>query len=77
MVDVPVDELVRRSLLRGRADDTEEVIRERQRVYREKTEPLIGYYRQLGVLREIDGYLPVDEVTSHMFAALGLGEDIV
>jgi len=76
MVDVPVDELVRRSLLRGRADDTEEVIRERQRVYREKTEPLIGYYRQLGVLREIDGYLPVDEVTSHMFAALGLGEDI-
>jgi adenylate kinase len=76
MVDVPVDELVRRSLLRGRADDAEEVIRERQRVYREKTEPLIGYYRQLGVLREIDGYLPVDEVTSHMFAALGLGEDI-
>lgn len=76
MVDVPVDELVRRSLLRGRVDDTEEVIRERQRVYREKTEPLIGYYRQLGVLREIDGYLPVDEVTSHMFAALGLGEDI-
>jgi adenylate kinase len=72
MVDVPVDELVRRSLLRGRADDTEEVIRERQRVYREKTEPLIGYYRQLGVLREIDGYLPVDEVTSHMFAALGV-----
>jgi adenylate kinase len=74
MVDVPVDELVRRSLLRGRADDSEDVIRERQRVYREKTEPLIGYYRQLGVLREIDGYLPVDQVTSHMFAALGVGE---
>jgi adenylate kinase len=72
MVDVPVDELVRRSLLRGRADDTEEVIRERQRVYRDKTEPLIGYYRQLGVLREIDGYLPVDQVTSHMFVALGV-----
>jgi adenylate kinase len=72
MVDVPVDELVRRSLLRGRADDTEEVIRERQRVYREKTEPLIGYYRQLGVLREIDGHLPVDEVTSHMFMVLGV-----
>jgi adenylate kinase len=76
MVDVPVDELVRRSLLRGRVDDTEEVIRERQRVYREKTEPLIGYYRQLGVLREIDGYLPVDEVTSHVFAALGVSEKL-
>jgi adenylate kinase len=76
MVDVPVDELVRRSLLRGRADDTEEVIRERQRVYREKTEPLIGYYRGRGLLREIDGHRPVDEVTAHVFAALGLGEDI-
>jgi adenylate kinase len=72
MVDVPVDELVRRSLLRGRADDTEEVIRERQRVYREKTEPLIGYYKERGLLREIDGHRPVDEVTAHMFAALGV-----
>jgi adenylate kinase len=76
MVDVPVDELVRRSLLRGRVDDTEEVIRERQRVYREKTEPLIGYYRERGLLREIDGHRSVDEVTAHVFAALGLGEDI-
>jgi adenylate kinase len=72
MVDVPVDELVRRSLLRGRADDTEEVIRERQRVYREKTEPLIGYYRERGLLREIDGFRPVEEVTAHLFAALGV-----
>ena len=72
MVDVPVDELVRRSLLRGRADDTEEVIRERQRVYREKTEPLIGYYRGRGLLREIDGHRPVDEVTAHVFAVLGV-----
>jgi adenylate kinase len=74
MVDVPVDELVRRSLLRGRADDTEEVIRERQRVYREKTEPLIGYYRERGLLREIDGHQPVEQVTAGMFAALGVGD---
>jgi adenylate kinase len=72
MVDVPEEELVRRALLRGRADDAEEVIRERQRVYREKTAPLIGYYRERGLLREIDGHLPVDEVTAHMFAALGV-----
>jgi adenylate kinase len=72
MVDVPVDELVRRSLLRGRADDTEEVIRERQRVYREKTEPLIGYYRERGLLHEIDGHRSVDEVTASVFAALGV-----
>jgi len=72
LIDVPEDELVRRSLLRGRGDDTEEVIRQRQRVYREKTEPLIGYYRERGLLREIDGNLSVEEVTSRMYAALGV-----
>ena len=60
----PEEELVRRALLRGRGDDSEEVVRERLRVYREKTEPLIGYYRERGLLREIDGNRPVEEVTS-------------
>jgi len=72
LVDVPEDELVRRALLRGRGDDKEEVIRERLRLYREKTEPLIGYYRERGLLREIDGNLPVEEVTSRMYAVLGV-----
>jgi adenylate kinase len=76
LIDVPVDELVRRSLLRGRGDDTEEVIRERQRVYREKTEPLIGYYRERGLLREIDGNVSVEEVTSRMYAALGVQDGV-
>jgi adenylate kinase len=70
-VDVPADELVRRAMLRGRADDKEEVIRERLRVYREKTEPLIGYYRQRGLLREIDGNRPVEEVTAQMLGIFG------
>ena len=72
LIDVPEEVLVRRALLRKREDDTEDVIRERQRVYREKTEPLIGYYRERGLLREIDGNLSVEEVTSRMYAALGV-----
>jgi len=76
LVDVPEDELVRRALLRGRGDDKEEVIRERLRLYREKTEPLIGYYRERGLLREIDGNRPVEEVTSRMYAALGVGSGV-
>ena len=70
LVDVPEDELVRRTLLRGRADDREEVVRERLRVYREKTEPLAGYYRRRGVLHPIDGDRPIGEVTAQMLAAL-------
>jgi adenylate kinase len=75
LVEVPEDELVRRALLRQRADDKEEVIRERLRVYREKTQPLIGYYEQRGLLRPIDGHRPIEEVTPHMLAALGLHGD--
>lgn len=72
LVEVPEEELVRRAVLRGRADDGEEVVRERLRVYREKTEPLIGYYRERGLLYPIDGNLPVEKVTSQMLIALGV-----
>ena len=72
LVDVPEDELVRRALLRGRGpDDKEDVIRERLRVYREKTAPLIGYYRERGLLREIDGNRPIEDVTAGMVSLFG------
>ncbi len=38
-----------------RDDDREETVRERYRVYRENTEPLIDYYRRKGVLFDVDG----------------------
>jgi len=68
--DVPEAELVRRALGRQRADDTEEVIRERLRVYREKTEPLIEHYATRGILVRVDGDRPIDEVTNAVRAAL-------
>lgn len=73
LVYVPEDELVRRTLSRGRADDKEGVIRERLKVYREKTAPLIGYYRERGLLREIDGNRPVEDVTAGMLGVFGVG----
>jgi adenylate kinase len=75
LVEVPEEELVRRAVLRQRADDREEVVRERLRVYREKTAPLIGYYEQRGLLRRVDGHRPIEEVTPQMLAALGVHGD--
>lgn len=72
LVEVPEEELVRRAVARGRGDDKEEIVRERLRVYREKTEPLIGYYRERGLLYPIDGNLPIEKVTSQMLIALGM-----
>ena len=68
------DELVRRLLERGRrsgrSDDNEATIRKRLRVYAETTAPLLDFYRQRGILAEIDGTGPVDEVTDRIRAAL-------
>jgi adenylate kinase len=68
------DELVRRLLKRaqeqGRADDTEEVIRHRQNVYLEQTQPLIEVYSGRGLVVEIDGIGQVGEVTERILNAL-------
>ncbi|MFB9312643.1 adenylate kinase [Nocardioides plantarum] len=74
VLTVDPDELVARLLQRaqteGRADDTEDVIRRRQEVYAEQTEPLIDLYRARGILVEVDGMGEVSEVTARIFAAL-------
>ena len=65
-----VQRLLQRALTEGRADDTEDVIRRRQEVYTEQTEPLIGVYRDRGLLIEVDGMGEVDEVSERIFKAL-------
>jgi adenylate kinase len=74
VLTVDSEELVQRLLQRaqtdGRADDTEDVIRRRQEIYLEQTEPLIEVYRERGILVEVDGMGEVDEVTARIFAAL-------
>ncbi len=66
LLDVPEAILVRRALARKRADDREDVVRQRLELYREKTEPLIGHYERRGLLVRIDGNRSVDEVTDTM-----------
>jgi adenylate kinase len=70
-----VKRLLRRAEIEGRSDDNEQAIRQRMREYREKTEPLIAYYRGRGVLREVDGVGTMDEVAQRIERALdGAGE---
>lgn len=53
-LDVPEEDLVKRLEARGRPDDDLQTIAERFRQYKALTEPLIEYYRQRGILRQID-----------------------
>jgi adenylate kinase len=65
-----VQRLLQRAEVEGRSDDSEDVIRRRQQVYREQTEPLIEVYRDRGILVEVDGMGEVDQVTKRIFEAL-------
>ncbi|MEO8829335.1 adenylate kinase [Lapillicoccus sp.] len=68
--DAVVARLHKRAETEGRADDTEEVIRERQAIYRAETAPLIAIYAEHGILVEVDGMGTVDEVTERLVKAL-------
>ncbi len=70
LLEVPEEVLVARAVARNRPDDRAEIVRERLRVYRERTEPLVGYYGECSLLRRIDGDRPVDEVTERILEAV-------
>ncbi len=70
LLDAPEKELVDRALARRRADDKEEVVGERLRVYRQKTEPLVGYYETLGLLRRVDGLGSIEAVSARILEAV-------
>jgi adenylate kinase len=58
------------SRLVQREDDQPEVIRNRLRVYHDKTEPLVDYYDQKGLMRRIDGTRDPSDVHDHIRAVI-------
>lgn len=68
--EVDEEELVGRLLTRGRADDTEDTIRYRFRVFHEQTAPLLEIYGKRDLLISVDGMGDIDEVTRRILSAL-------
>lgn len=55
-------EIMKRLLARARADDTAEVINERLKVFRRRTEPVLAFFRSRGILAEVDGEDSVEAI---------------
>lgn len=70
LFEVDEEVLVQRMLSRGRADDTEETIRNRFKVYLEQTEPILDVYRRRGIVVEVDGMGEMGEITERVLAAV-------
>lgn len=72
------DDVTREPLIQ-REDDREETVRERLRVYREQTRPLVDYYTRWAAsgdaraprCHRISGLGSIDEIRARAFAALG------
>ncbi len=57
-----------------RDDDREETVRKRIEVYRSQTEPLAEFYREEGILKDIDGNRSIEEISGDIIGFLeGLG----
>jgi len=67
--DMPDDETVRERLVQ-RDDDAEDVVETRIAEYRQKTEPVLEYYRESGDLVTVDGEAPPDEVFDRLRAVV-------
>lgn len=74
LFDLPEQEVLRRLAFRrgaeARSDDSEETQRERLRVYREQTEPLVDFYRKAGLLLTVDSVGTIEEVGDRLISAL-------
>ena len=65
---LPDDTVVKRLLGRGRSDDTEEVIRRRQQVYRDDTAPLLDFYRSR--LVSVNAVGTVEEIADRLLTTV-------
>lgn len=75
MLDVDDEEVIKRIMHRqeieDRKDDSEEVVRNRLKVYREQTSPLEEYYRGNNLLKKLNGQGEISEVSARIEKILG------
>ncbi|MDR3111124.1 MAG: adenylate kinase [Planctomycetaceae bacterium] len=67
---VPDEELFKRLAGRGRADDTEDAIKQRLIGYSNQTKPLLDYYGKQSLLKTVDGLGTIDDIFARVTTIL-------
>jgi adenylate kinase len=77
LIDIDAEQIVKRIAKRaqeeGRADDNEETVRNRLRVYAEQTAPVANYYEEKGLLTRVLGDGTIPEIFQRVLSVLNLG----
>jgi adenylate kinase len=70
--DILINRILQRSKETGgaRSDDNAETLRHRLEIYHQQTAPVLPYYKGKGILRQIDGMAPIENVTKEIQDAL-------
>jgi len=75
-IDIDEEQIIKRIAQRakeeGRADDTEETVRNRMRVYAEQTAPVADYYAERGLLTRVLGDGTKDEIFQRILSVLNI-----
>jgi adenylate kinase len=74
-VEMMVSRIASRAAEEGRSDDTEEVVRNRMKVYSAQTAPVVDYYAHKGVLSRVLGEGSIEEVFQRIKAVLQMRSD--
>jgi len=74
-LEMLVSRIAKRAAEEGRSDDTEEVVRNRMKIYSDHTAPVIEYYAHKGVLSRVLGEGSVDEVFQRIKGVLQMRPD--
>ena len=69
-LDILDEKIITRLQARGRNDDKPDLIRNRLNVYRDQTEPLLGYYNKKKLLDSINGDQEMEDVNSNILNVL-------
>jgi adenylate kinase len=74
LIDVDAEQIIKRIAKRakkeGRADDTEETVRNRIRIYEERTAPVADFYAERGLLTRVWGDGAIDEIHQRILSVL-------
>ncbi len=71
-LEVSDEEMTRRLMSRGRADDTEDTIKNRIGIFHQQTDPLVEYYDKKGTLIRINGEQSIEAVAADIEAVLSV-----
>jgi len=69
-VERVIERIARRAAEEGRSDDSEDVARNRMKVYAQQTAPVVDYYAAQGVLSRVLGIGSIDEVFQRITGVL-------